>query len=244
VLWTKRCKDPALVGTVKEVIPQISHSKKWPRAKVTDERGKTRMVNSYSLLQDRYFEHMKASGYDDIQRGERDSTAEHLDVLDYKIQQDVRRFGVLDNRVEKREAKIEKLDEKIAVKEKARAPIAEVNAMGKPGLLGGVHYTDDESAQLKKLAKKSVGIDKRADEYRQKIMELEDNIRDLNGQIRDWKNSYGAVARDRDSYKQNYNRLLEEVKPYLDAIRKFPQQLLAFVRTLFPQKSKIMEVSK
>jgi hypothetical protein len=28
VLWSKRCKDPALVGTVKEVIPQISHSKK------------------------------------------------------------------------------------------------------------------------------------------------------------------------------------------------------------------------
>lgn len=33
VLWSKRCKDPALVGTVKEVIPQISHSKKWPKEK-------------------------------------------------------------------------------------------------------------------------------------------------------------------------------------------------------------------
>ena len=29
VRWTKRCKDPALVGTVKEVIHQVSHSKKW-----------------------------------------------------------------------------------------------------------------------------------------------------------------------------------------------------------------------
>ena len=33
VLWTKRCKAPELVGTVKEVIKQVSHSKKWPRFK-------------------------------------------------------------------------------------------------------------------------------------------------------------------------------------------------------------------
>ena len=29
VLWSKRCKDKALVGTVKETIQQVSHSKKW-----------------------------------------------------------------------------------------------------------------------------------------------------------------------------------------------------------------------
>ena len=32
ILWSKRCKDPALRGTVKEVIHQISHSKKWDMA--------------------------------------------------------------------------------------------------------------------------------------------------------------------------------------------------------------------
>ena len=29
VLWSKRCKDPLLIGTVKETIMQVSHSKKW-----------------------------------------------------------------------------------------------------------------------------------------------------------------------------------------------------------------------
>ena len=29
IRWSKRCKDPELRGTVKEVIHQISHSKKW-----------------------------------------------------------------------------------------------------------------------------------------------------------------------------------------------------------------------
>ena len=35
VRWTKRCKDPTLVGTVKEVIHQVSHSKKWPVSQST-----------------------------------------------------------------------------------------------------------------------------------------------------------------------------------------------------------------
>ena len=29
ILWSKRCKDEKLRGTVKEVVHQISHSKKW-----------------------------------------------------------------------------------------------------------------------------------------------------------------------------------------------------------------------
>ena len=29
ILWSKRCKDEKLRGTVKEVVNQISHSKKW-----------------------------------------------------------------------------------------------------------------------------------------------------------------------------------------------------------------------
>jgi hypothetical protein len=31
IKWSKRCKDPALIGTTKEVIKQVSHSKKWPK---------------------------------------------------------------------------------------------------------------------------------------------------------------------------------------------------------------------
>ena len=39
ILWSKRCKDPALVGTVKETIMQVSHSKKWQSRPVLDEFG-------------------------------------------------------------------------------------------------------------------------------------------------------------------------------------------------------------
>lgn len=62
VLWSKRCKDPALVGTVKETIQQVSHSKKWKSQRVTDEDGKTALLPSYRILQDEFFHHMGKRG--------------------------------------------------------------------------------------------------------------------------------------------------------------------------------------
>lgn len=101
VLWTKRCKNPALVGTVKEVVNQISHSKKWSSDKplldkqgqpVLQKNGKPKFVASYSILQDRFLDYMQAHGYTDIQRGERGSTAVHLSTLDYQIQKETMRL--------------------------------------------------------------------------------------------------------------------------------------------------------
>ena len=92
IRWTKRCKDPALVGTVKEVIHQVSHSKKWASQKITNEDGHIRVVKSYSLLQDRFFEHMKNAGFEDFERGERGSTAEHLSVMEYKTKKESERL--------------------------------------------------------------------------------------------------------------------------------------------------------
>jgi len=97
ILWSKRCKDPALVGTVKEVIHQISHSKKWASKKVTDENGHTQIIKSYSLLQDRFFEYMRDAGFEDFERGERGSTAQHLSVMEYKVKKEEERLGEIEN---------------------------------------------------------------------------------------------------------------------------------------------------
>ena len=40
IRYSKRCKDPELVGKVKEIVHQISHSKKWASQKMTDETGR------------------------------------------------------------------------------------------------------------------------------------------------------------------------------------------------------------
>ena len=93
VRYSKRCKDPELVGKVKEVIHQISHSKKWASQKVTDEGGKSHIIKSYSLLQDRFFEHMRDAGFEDFERGERGSTAQHLSVTEFKVKQEQQRLA-------------------------------------------------------------------------------------------------------------------------------------------------------
>ena len=93
IKWSKRCKDPALVGTVKEVVHQVSHSKKWASQKVTDEAGHTQIIKSYSLLQDRFFEHMRDADFEDFERGERGSTAEHLSVIEYKTKKESERLA-------------------------------------------------------------------------------------------------------------------------------------------------------
>jgi len=71
ILWSKRCKNPALVGTVKETVMQVSHSKKWQSRSVLDEfgepmrtkTGKIVLKKSYSILQDQYHDAMFAAGY-------------------------------------------------------------------------------------------------------------------------------------------------------------------------------------
>ena len=93
VKWTKRCKDKSLVGTTKEIINQVSHSKKWKSEQLLDnqgnpvyaENGKAKLIKSYSLLQDRFFKYMSYSGYKNFIRGVKGSNQEHLDDLQFKI---------------------------------------------------------------------------------------------------------------------------------------------------------------
>ena len=93
VLWSKRCKDKSLVGTVKETVMQVSNSKKWSSKEVLDENGKTMrtatgkkvLKKSYSVLQDDFFDAMRKAGYTDVERGERGSTEEHLTVTQFKV---------------------------------------------------------------------------------------------------------------------------------------------------------------
>jgi predicted nucleic acid-binding Zn-ribbon protein len=100
ILWTKRCKDKSLVGKVKETVMQVSMSKKWNSKPVLDEngnplltsKGKPVLKKSYSVLQDDFFNHMKAAGYDDIERGERGSSEEHLTVTQFKVEREQERL--------------------------------------------------------------------------------------------------------------------------------------------------------
>ncbi len=103
ILWSKRCKDKSLVGTVKETIMQVSMSKKWASVPAIDPRtgepmrtaaGKPVLKKSYSQLQDDFHRHMLRAGYTDLERGERGSSEEHLTVTQFKVAQEETRLAM------------------------------------------------------------------------------------------------------------------------------------------------------
>jgi hypothetical protein len=111
ILWTKRVKDKSLVGTLKEHINQISHSKKWWTRKKLDENGdvvyktdkhgniklnkdgkpKPELESAYSGLQDRIYEHMTKAGFPALSRGTRGSHKKHLHHMEHKAQEEAKR---------------------------------------------------------------------------------------------------------------------------------------------------------
>jgi len=124
IRWSKRCKDEALRGTVKETIQQVSMSKKWASKSALDEngepilstKGKPVLKKSYSVLQDDFFRYMRDAEYNDVERGECGSSEEHLTVTQFKVQQEQARLAEFteQNRQQEKQAatlgsKIEKI---------------------------------------------------------------------------------------------------------------------------------------
>ena len=119
IRWSRRCKNSALVGTVKESIMQVSMSKKWALRPVFDEDGNPRktkngkaiLKQSYSSLQDDFFEHMQSAGYTDIERGERGSTEEHLSVVQFKVMKEQERLKEINEHIRQKEVDLQRIDE-------------------------------------------------------------------------------------------------------------------------------------
>ena len=208
VLWSKRCKDPALRGTVKAVIQQVSHSKKWASQRVTDETGTERLIKSYSLLQDRFFRYMRDAGFEDFERGERGSTAEHLSVLEYKTKKESERLSELEAQAERQEAQLQKLTAKTKTQKAIAATFADIEGMGKKTLLGKIEMSQQEARDLKDLAKKGVTADARVSDMKRKLQ---------------------SAKRDAERWRNSYNSLLEQTRDFLAAVKRAPELVRRFI---------------
>jgi hypothetical protein len=245
VYFKKNNKNPDLAGRLKEIIHQVSHSKKWPRAvqldangeAVRSKTGKTVLINSYSLLQDRFFEHMRAAGYDGFERGERGSTAQHLSDLEYKtkmeaersaeicavvvslennVQEKEKEVALMDKKAEQKENKIKYLDKKLKIREGAEADISALNNFGNNRtILGQIIVTQNEAKDIKKLAREGVAS-------RGEIAELTFKLNRASHEIT-------AVAKERDDWKNRYHSLYNKVKLFLDALRHAPRRVMEFL---------------
>lgn len=164
ILWSKRCKDKSLIGEVKETIMQVSSSKKWLSKPALDEsgnllllkNGKPVLRKSYSVLQDDFFSAMRKAGYDDVERGERGSSEEHLTVIQFKSECEQERLDALESIIEKKEEILHQVKQKTKIQKGIVTSFSEIESMGRKTITGKVEFTQQETIGLKDLAKEGV----------------------------------------------------------------------------------------
>ncbi len=217
VKWTKRCKNKSLIGTTKEIINQVSHSKKWKSEQATDlqgnllynENGKAKLIKSYSLLQDRFFQYMSNCGYKDFIRGVKDSNQEHLSNLQYKIKKDTERLESITNKIEEKESSYNdymNYDKQIE----------DISNLGKQKKFSKkIELEQEDYENLTQYAKKGIVADK--------------EIYELNSRIDNLKNAV-------DKWKSLYDDIVEKTKDYFHAIKLAPQKVTNFFKSLFDKE--------
>lgn len=221
VRYSKRCKDPELVGKVKEVIHQISHSKKWASQKVTDEDGKSHIIKSYSLLQDRFFEHMRDAGFEDFERGERGSTAQHLSVTEFKVKKETERLENLQVTVKVMEGGIDLLTEQTeeAQKEADKAQKRVDHLVPKMEKIEDLarKYTNDADEVLPQPE-----VLESAKSYREKkAMPL---YRKIIGVLRNLFNKYLDLKRDYEALQLKYDKAVDSANQMKKTIQRLNEE--------------------
>ena len=233
ILWSKRCKDESLRGTVKETITQVSRSKKWESKPVLDKdgnpmlnaKGKKILKSSYSVLQDDFFHFMRNAGYTDVERGERGSTEEHLTVTQFKVAKEKQRLEAVTAELNQKEAQLDDTTQAAEKKKqelkslqaqtKAATGIAvtvqELESMGKKSFTGNIVLTPDECRTLKNYAVSSFAEKAEKLKYQQK---------------------YETAKKDAGVWKKRYEKLLEQAQPYLDAVKLAPERVRAFLNAV------------
>ncbi|MDR2932783.1 MAG: recombinase, partial [Oscillospiraceae bacterium] len=221
-----------------------SHSKKWPRFK--DEKGA--WINSYSLLQDRFHEHMKAAGFTDFERGERGSTTEHLTTLEYKTKQEAERAAVfaaivgerqetaaaLAEQTEKRQGQLAALDKKLAVSKQAAVTVDEVQGMARKTMGGNVQLSPADWETVFGLAKEGVKSRATIKRLREKIAALSREVADLKQQLARYGEGLGIT--DTMQYYQAKQRAPRRMAGVIADIQRQPPEQQAPDKTATRKK--------
>ena len=250
ILWSKRCKDEALRGTVKETIMQVSRSKKWDSKPVLDEsgkpmlneKGKKILKSSYSVLQDDFFRSMRAAGYDDVERGERGSTEEHLTVTQFKVQAEQQRLEAVTGLVaqaeqsledvkaaaEKQKKKLEALQKETKTTKTIALTVQDIEAMGKKATFGNnITLTPDECDTLKRYATNGIIINA-------------ENER-LKGKLESAQKSASIWKQRCEEANKKYQELKQKAQPFLDALEVASEKVWAFINSILARGKELYE---
>lgn len=217
IKWSKRCKDKSLIGTTKEIINQVSHSKKWKSEQLTDnfgnpvydEKGKAKLIKSYSLLQDRFFQYMSDSGYRGFIRGIKSSTKEHLTDLEFKIKKETEKLEKITNSVYEKQSNFDNYMQ-------YDKQIDDISNLGKQKKFSKkIELEPKDYETLTQYAKKGIVADK-------EIYERDTRIENLRNTLNRWI--------------EKYDGLVEKTKDYFHAIKLAPQKVADFFKSIFDKE--------
>ena len=208
IKWSTRCKDKSLIGTVKETIMQVSSSKKWLSKPAVDDTGaplltksgKPVLRKSYSVLQDDFHNAMRQAGYNDVERGERGSSEEHLTVTQFKVEQEQARLTELVERSDQKEQQAAALDKKIAkIQKQQTAIVDQIEAKALP-LSSKVILERSEYESLAVAAKKYVAQEKKESLLQKALDAAHKMIAGLEAKV-------AALTKELSEYKSVRNKL-------------------------------------
>ena len=235
--WSKRCKDKSLIGTTKEIINQVSHSKKWKSQQATDlqgnplydEKGKAILIKSYSLLQDRFFQYMSDSGYRGFIRGLKGSNAEHLSDIEFKAKKEKEKFEAINDKVKQQQVKFAENTSAINETEKRRNQVQqELNEIKKDidnykGYKGNI---DNIDVGKSKLFGKKFELD--TDDYQNLVKYAKKGIAsDV---------EITKLKEENKKLKHDFNELKEKARDFIRAIAYAPTRVADFFKSLFKEE--------
>ncbi len=245
ILWSKRCKNPALVGTVKETVMQVSRSKKWESKPAVDGQGnpmltasgKKILKKSYSVLQDDFYRYMVEAGYTDLQRGERGSTEEHLTVTQFKVEQEQQRLSDLAAAQSEALDALKDLGEKESQKKEALARLQaqtlkaqeKLDAVA-PVVQDAASFARNHVSSFEDLIPEAGQLE-RAKTYREeKLMPLMHKLKqkflglyrvviDLQGKLGKLREKLERMTKERDHYKDLFRKEQEKSESLQENVR-------------------------
>ena len=237
IKYSKRTKDKSLVGKVKETIMQVSHSKKWKSQKAVDNEGneilndkrKTVLIKSYSLLQDRFFKYMSDNGYKDFIRGIKGSTAEHLSDVEFKAKKENEKLEAITDEVKQQQAKFAENTSAIEETERQKNQSQqELNEIKKDiddykGYKGDI---DNIDVGKSKLFGKKVELD--TDDYKNLVKYAKKGI------VADIEIT--KLKDENNKLKHDFNELKENTKDFIRAIAYAPTRVIDFFKSLFKEE--------
>ena len=194
------------------------------------------------MLQDDFFNFMRAAGYTDVERGERGSTEEHLTVTQFKVQAEQQRLEAVTGQVaqaeqsledakaatENQKKKLEALQKETKAAKAIALTVQDIEAMGKKATFGNnITLTPDECDTLKRYA--TNGILFHAENER------------LKGKLESAQKSASIWKQRCEEANKKYQELKQKAQPFLDALEIASEKVRAFINSILARGKETQE---